>query len=92
MTTEQMKKAHNTLVHKTIPRDVGNEWKYYAQYQQLIHGEYDDAKSTHLEEMLEQCQERTNAALRQANTLHRALAERKVRVPVIPKYHRPRIV
>ena len=92
MNTKQMQKAYDTLIHRTIPRDVGTEWKYYAQYQQLLHGKYSDAESERLEDLIEQCKDRTNAAVKKANILHRALLEKSVRVPAVPHLNRPNLV
>ena len=89
MNAKQMAKEYDTLIHRTIPRDVGTEWKYYAQYQQLLHGDYSDAESDRLENLFEQCQHRTNAALKKAAVLHQMLQEKKMRVPAVPHLHRP---
>ena len=88
MNTKDMVKEYDKLVYRTIPADVKLEWRWYQQYQAALK-EDNDEHADRLAEVIEQCQRRTNAAMKKATILHRQLQGKGFHIPNTPHPHRP---
>lgn len=84
MDTKTLVQTYDKLVHRTIPADVKLEWTWQRRIDDLD----DEADTEHMEQVLDQCRARTDAALKKAQILHRQAGNR-VRLPPVPRPHRP---
>ena len=87
-TTQELVKEYDTLVHREIPADLAAERKWVAKYHQAQDRD-DQRLEAQMRRMVDLSLKKTNAAVKKANTLHRALTAKGLRVPPVPHPHHP---